>query len=157
MRIAVGADHAGVPLNAAVIGELKRLGHEVIDTGTHDAAQADDYPVRAREVAEQVLHGGCQRGILICGSGVGAAMACNKIAGIRAGNCHDTYSAHQGVEHDDINILCLGGRVVGRELALELVRTFVKARFSGEERHRRRLADIAAMEARSATPSGHVR
>lgn len=155
MRIAVGADHAGVPLNEAIINELKRLGHHVVDTGTHDAAQADDYPVRAREVSEQVLHGKCERGILICGSGVGAAMACNKIAGIRAGNCHDVYSARQGVEHDDINVLCLGARVIGRELALELVRTFVAARFSGEERHRRRLAEVHSMEAATAAQRKH--
>jgi ribose 5-phosphate isomerase B len=155
MRIVVGADHAGVPLNEAIISELKRLGHHVVDTGTHDAAQADDYPVRAREVAEQVLYGNCERGILICGSGVGAAVACNKISGIRAGNCHDTYSARQGVEHDDINVLCLGARVIGRELALELVHTFMAARFSSEERHQRRLAEVYSLESASAGRRKH--
>jgi ribose 5-phosphate isomerase B len=146
MRIAVAADHAGVPLNQDVIDELRRLGHEVVDLGTHDAAIPDDYPDSAVAIAQEVLAGRCERGILICGSGVGAAVAANKIPGIRAGLCHDTYSAHQGVEHDDMNVLCLGGRVVGRELALELVRAFLGARFSGEERHRRRLEKISRIE-----------
>src|SRR5438034_1518280 len=127
MRIAVGCDHGGVPLNESIIAELRRLGHDVLDLGTHDANQPDDYPDIAAAVAERVRSGDCERGILICGSGVGAAVAANKVAGIRAGVCHDTYSAHQGVEHDDLNILSLGGRVVGCELALELTRTFVAA------------------------------
>src|SRR5947209_10487954 len=125
MRIAVAADHAGVPLNDAVIAELQRLGHQVIDLGSHDATQPDDYPDSAAALAQEILAGGAERGVLICGSGVGASVAANKIAGIRAGLAHDTYSAHQGVQHDDMNVLCLGSRVIGVELALELVRTFV--------------------------------
>ena len=146
MRIAVGADHAGVPLNQAVIDEVRKSGHEVVDLGTHDASQPDDYPDYAEAVAERVASGECERGILVCGSGVGVTVAANKIVGVRACMCHDTYSAHQGVEHDDMNVLCIGARVVGRELALELVRAFLKARFTGEERHRRRLNKILAIE-----------
>lgn len=152
MRIAVGADHAGCPLNERIIEELKRAGHEVIDFGTHDASAPDDYPDYARLVGESIQRGvsgagdGAERGILICGSGVGASVAANKLRGVRACLCHDTYSAHQGVEHDDINVLCLGARIVGSELALELVRAFMGARFTGEERHMRRLAKIKAME-----------
>jgi ribose 5-phosphate isomerase B len=146
MRIAVGADHAGVPLNEAAIAELRRLGHEVVDLGTHDSSQPDDYPDYAAAVAQEVASGRCERGLLICGSGVGVAVAANKFRGIRAGMCHDIYSAHQGVEHDDMNVLCLGARVIGAELMLDLVRAFVAARFTGEERHRRRLAKIAALE-----------
>lgn len=149
MRVAVGADHAGVPLNERAIAELRRLGHEVVDFGTHDATQPDDYPDYAVAVAQKITTGGCERGVLICGSGVGVAVAANKIAGIRAGMCHDTYSAHQGVEHDDMNVLCIGAQVIGPELMLELVRAFVAARFSGEERHCRRLAKIAELERRS--------
>jgi ribose 5-phosphate isomerase B len=146
MRIAVGADHAGVPLNELAITELRRLGHEVVDLGTHDASQPDDYPDYAAAVGEQVATGKCERGLLICGSGVGVAVAANKIPGIRAGMCHDTYSAHQGVEHDDMNVLCLGARVIGPELMLDLLRAFLGAHFSGEERHRRRLAKVKALE-----------
>jgi ribose 5-phosphate isomerase B len=146
MRIAVAADHAGVPLNEAVIAELRRLGHEVIDLGGHDPSQPDDYPDFAAALAREILAGRAERGILICGSGVGASVAANKINGIRAGLAHDTYSAHQGVEHDNMNVLCLGSRVIGVELALELVRTFVAAKFSGEERHQRRLAKIDELE-----------
>src|SRR5215467_12647315 len=138
MKIAVAADHAGVPLNEAVIAELRRLGHEVMDLGGHDPLQPDDYPDFATSLAREVLAGRAERGILICGSGVGASVAANKVTGIRAGLAHDTYSAHQGVEHDDMNVLCLGARVIGPELALELARTFLAARFTGEERHRRR-------------------
>lgn len=146
MRIAVGADHAGVPLNEAAISELRRLGHEVVDLGTHDASQPDDYPDYATAVAEEVAIGRCERGLLICGSGVGVSVAANKVPGIRAAMCHDTYSARQGVEHDDMNVLCLGARVIGPELMLELVRAFVGAKFTGEERHRRRLTKVAAIE-----------
>jgi ribose 5-phosphate isomerase B len=146
MRVAVGADHAGVPLNQAVIDEARKLGHEVVDLGTHDASQPDDYPDYAAAVAAKVASGECDRGILVCGSGVGVAVAANKVLGIRACMCHDTYSAHQGVEHDDMNVLCVGARVVGRELALELVRAFLNARFTGEERHLRRLNKILALE-----------
>ena len=148
MRIAVGADHAGVPLNEAAIAELRRLGHEVVDLGTHDCSQPDDYPDYAAAVAEEVASGRCERGLLICGSGVGVAVAANKFPGIRAGMCHDIYSAHQGVEHDDMNVLCLGARVIGPELMIDLVRAFVAARFTGEERHRRRLAKVVALEHR---------
>lgn len=146
MRIAVGSDHGGIPLNASIIADLRRLGHEVLDLGSHDPAASDDYPDVAAAVAERVRSNDCERGIVICGSGVGAAVAANKIAGIRAGVCHDTYSAHQGVEHDDLNVLSLGGRVVGPELAMELVRTFIAARFDGQEHHQRRLAKIQALE-----------
>jgi ribose 5-phosphate isomerase B len=148
MRIAVGADHAGTPLNELAIAELRRIGHEVVDLGTHDPSKADDYPDYAAAVGEELITGRCELGLLICGSGVGVAVAANKIPGIRAGMCHDTYSAHQGVEHDDMNVLCLGARVVGPELMLDLVRAFMAARFTGEERHRRRLAKVLALEQR---------
>src|SRR5512146_275761 len=141
MRIAVGADHAGTPLNETAIAELRKVGHEVVDLGTHDPSKPDDYPDYAAAVAEEVVSGRCKRGLLICGSGVGVAVAANKFPGIRAGMCHDTYSAHQGVEHDNMNVLCLGARVVGPALALELVRTFLAARFQGDARHLRRLAE----------------
>jgi len=146
MRVAVGADHAGTPLNEVAIAELRRLGHDVVDLGTHDPTQPDDYPDYAAAVAEEVTSGRCERGLLICGSGVGVAVAANKVPDIRAGMCHDIYSAHQGVEHDNMNVLCLGARVVGPELMLDLVRKFLTARFSGEERHRRRVAKIMALE-----------
>jgi ribose 5-phosphate isomerase B len=146
MRIAIGADHGGFPLNERIIEELKRAGYEVIDFGTHDDSQPDDYPDYARLVGQSVQRGEAERGIIVCGSGVGACVAANKLKGVRACLCHDTYSAHQGVEHDDINVLCLGARIVGNELALELVRAFLGARFTNEERHIRRLAKITAME-----------
>ena len=146
MRIAVGADHAGVPLNETAIAELRRLGHEVVDLGTHDASRPDDYPDYAVAVADEVASGRCERGLLVCGSGVGVSVAANKVRGIRAAMCHDTYSAHQGVEHDDINVLCVGARVIGPELMLDVLRAFMNARFTGEERHRRRLAKILALE-----------
>lgn len=146
MKIAVGADHAGVPLNERVIDELRLAGHEITDFGTHDSTVPDDYPDYAKLVGEAVQNGAADIGILICGSGVGAAVAANKLRGIRAALCGDTYSGHQSREHDDCNVLCLAARVTGVELALEIVRAFVAARFTGEERHRRRLAKIAAME-----------
>lgn len=146
MRIAVGADHAGYPLNEKVIALLKELDHEVVDFGTHDGTQPDDYPDYAYRVAQAVQSGEALRGILICGSGVGASVAANKMKGVRACLCHDTYSAHQGVEHDDINVLCLGARIIGVALALELVRTFLNAKFTGEERHVRRLKKIDLIE-----------
>lgn len=145
-RIAIAADHAGYPLNERVIAELKAAGHEIIDFGTHDASQADDYPDYARQLGEAVQRGDVEIGILVCGSGVGAAVAANKLRGIRAALCGDTYSAHQSREHDDCNVLCLGARVVGQELALDIVRSFVAAKFSGEARHQRRLRKIAEME-----------
>src|SRR5215211_2663669 len=146
MRIAIGADHGGYPLNERVIAELRGAGHELIDFGTHDGSIPDDYPDYAKQVAEAVQKSDAEIGILICGSGVGAAVAANKFRGIRAALCGDTYSAHQSREHDDCNVLCLGARVVGVELALDIVRAFVAARFTGEERHRRRLAKIQELE-----------
>lgn len=146
MKIAVGADHAGFPQNERVIEELKLLGHDVVDKGTHDGTKPDDYPDYAEAVAHEVASGNCQRGILICGSGVGVSVAANKVRGIRAALCHDAYSAHQGVEHDDMNVLCVGTRVIGPELLLDLVRTFLNARFTNEERHVRRLDKVRKME-----------
>jgi ribose 5-phosphate isomerase B len=148
MRIAIGADHGGFPLNERVLDELRAAGHDVQDFGTHDGAVPDDYPDYAVLVGEAVRKGAAEIGILICGSGVGAAVAANKMRGVRAALCGDTYSAHQSREHDDCNVLCLGARVVGVELALEIVRSFVNARFTGEERHRRRLAKVEEIEKR---------
>jgi ribose 5-phosphate isomerase B len=145
MRIAVAADHAGLPLKEVVISYLSRHGHQVLDLGTN-SNEPVDYPDYARAVGEALLAGQAERGIVICGSGVGASIAANKLRGIRAAVCHDPYSARQGVEHDDMNVLCLGSWVVGPALAVELVKTFVAARFSGEERHRRRLKKVAALE-----------
>ena len=146
MRIAIGADHAGYPLNERVIEELRNAGHELIDFGTHDGSVPDDYPDYAKKVGESIQSGSTEIGILICGSGVGAAVAANKLRGIRAALCGDTYSGHQSREHDDCNVLCIGARVTGVELALEIVRAFVNARFTGEERHKRRLAKVAELE-----------
>ena len=146
MKIAVGADHAGYPLNERVIEELRQAEHELIDFGTHDGSIPDDYPDYAKLVGEAVQTNAAEIGILVCGSGVGAAVAANKLRGVRAALCGDTYSAHQSREHDDCNVLCLGARVTGAELALEIVRSFVAARFTGEERHRRRLEKIKALE-----------
>ena len=146
MRIAIGADHAGYPLNERVIEELRNSGHELIDFGTHDGSVPDDYPDYAKKVGESIQSGSTEIGILICGSGVGAAVAANKLRGIRAALCGDTYSGHQSREHDDCNVLCVGARVTGVELALEIVRAFVNARFTGEERHKRRLAKVAELE-----------
>jgi ribose 5-phosphate isomerase B len=147
MRIAIGADHGGYPLNERVIQELDGAGHEIIDFGTHVGSRPDDYPDYAVKVGQTVQRGEAEIGILICGSGVGAAVAANKLHGIRAGLCSDTYTARQSREHDDCNVLCLGARVVGVELALEIVRAFVSAKFTGEERHKRRLRKIADIEA----------
>jgi ribose 5-phosphate isomerase B len=146
MRIAIGADHGGFPLNERVIEELRAAGHEIDDFGTHDGSSPDDYPDYALMVGSAVQSGECEIGIIVCGSGVGASVAANKQRGIRAALCGDTYSARQSREHDDCNVLCLGARVVGLELALEIVRAFAAARFTGEERHRRRLAKIADIE-----------
>jgi RpiB/LacA/LacB family sugar-phosphate isomerase len=145
MRIAIGADHGGFPLKGPILDYLATAGHEVLDLGTQNTDRVD-YPDYAKAVSEAVLRGEAERGIIICGSGVGACVAANKLPGIRAGLCHDTYSAHQGVEHDNINVLCLGARVIGVALALELVGAFISATFSGEERYRRRLAKVAEME-----------
>ena len=146
MRIAIAADHAGVPLKDDLAVYLANLGHDVTDLGTHGLDPVD-YPDYAAAIGRAVTGGEAERGILLCGSGVGASVAANKIRGIRAGLCHDTYSAHQGVEHDDMNVLVMGARVIGQATAQELVRAFLGARFSGEERHRRRLAKIEALEA----------
>jgi len=148
MRIAIGADHAGYDLKQVLGHFLGSLGHEVIDLGTANATTAVDYPDYAEAVGLAVLEQTADRGLVICGSGVGASVAINKLPGIRAGLCHDTYSAHQGVEHDDMNVLVLGSRIIGVELARELVRTFLGAKFSGEPRHERRLAKIKAIEER---------
>lgn len=145
MRIAVAADHAGFPLKARVIDEVRKLGHEPLDLGTH-STDAVDYPDFARAVAEALRDGHAERAVLICGSGAGACVAANKFRGVRAATCHDTFSAHQGVEDDGVNVLCLGARVVGPELAGELVRTYITAQFSDLERHRRRVAKIEQFE-----------
>ncbi len=149
MRITIGSDHAGFELKKVLIGSLEAQGHQVKDIGTNSEAPVD-YPDYAEAVALSVLRGDSERGILICGSGVGASVAANKIPGIRAGLAHDCYSAHQGVEHDDVNVLVLGERVIGPELAKDLCATFVKARFTGEERHQRRLNKILSIEQRYA-------
>ena len=151
MRIALGTDHAGFELREKIARVLADLGHDVEDMGAHTYDPQDDYPDFARLVAEAVAGGTVERGVLVCGSGVGASVAANKVAGVRAAMCHDTYSAHQGVEHDDMNVLCIGARVVGEELAREVVTSFLGATFSGDERHVRRVAKIKAME--SAQPS----
>ncbi len=145
MRIVVGADHRGYSLKETIAARLRSSGHEVLDVGT-DGEKPVDYPDYALAVGKALLSGEAERGILVCGSGVGASIAANRLSGVRAGLCHDTYSAHQGVEHDDMNMLCLGSRVIGPELALELTQAFLKAIFSGEERHRRRLAKVRELE-----------
>ncbi len=146
MRVAVAFDHRGVKLRELVLEEVAALGHETVDLGTDTGAVRVDYPDKAREIGEAVRSGEAERGVLVCGSGVGAAVAACKVAGIRAAICHDAYSAHQGVEHDDMNVLCLGSGVVGADLAAELVRAFLVARFDGGERYVRRLEKIEAME-----------
>lgn len=147
MRVAIGSDHAGYELKECLEAFLVDLGHEVIDLGTHSTDPVD-YPDYAEAVAKEVTGGGADRGLLICGSGVGVSVAANKIPGIRAGTCHDTYSAHQGVEHDDMNVLVLGSRIIGTALAKEIVQAFLGARFSDEERHRRRLGKVLEIEKR---------
>ena len=148
MRIAFAADHGGSELRDELIRRLADTGHELIDLGGDGSDPADDYPDFALRLAEAVRGGAADRGILICGSGIGASVAANKVRGVRAAIAHDTYSAHQGVEHDDLNVLCLGGRVIGVELAVECARAFVGASFSGAERHARRVAKVLAIEAR---------
>ena len=146
MRIAVAFDHRGIKLRERVLAEVGALGHEVVDLGTDAAEPPVDYPDKARELGETILGGEAERGILVCGSGVGASVAANKLPGIRAGLCHDTYSAHQGVEHDDMNVICLGSGVIGADLASEVVRAFLAAGFGGGERYVRRLEKIEEME-----------
>ena len=145
MLIAIAADHAGFRLKLLIVEFLKALGHDIVDLGTQ-SEEPVDYPDYARAVAQEILSRRVERGILICGSGVGACAAANKFPGIRAAICHDTFSAHQGVEDDDLNVLCLGARVLGPELAKEIVRVWLAAVFSGAERHRRRLAKIEQIE-----------
>jgi ribose 5-phosphate isomerase B len=145
MKVAIGSDHGGFQLKTKLVGFLKEKGHEVLDVGTY-SPEASDYPDAARAVSEAILRGDAERGILVCGSGVGASVASNKFPGIRASLCHDTFSAHQGVEDDDMNVICLGERVIGAELAKEIVMTFLSARFSGEDRFRRRLEKVKRIE-----------
>lgn len=145
MTIAVAADHAGFPLKKPVIDAVRKLGHEAIDLGT-DSTDPVDYPDYAKAVAESVLSGQAHRAVLLCGSGAGACVAANKFKGVRAATCHDTFSAHQAVEDDDTNVMCLGARIVGPSLAVELVNTYVKAEFSGAERHARRVAKVKQFE-----------
>jgi ribose 5-phosphate isomerase B len=146
MRVAVAFDHRGVKLRERVLAEVEALGHESVDLGTDSSEPRIDYPDKARELGDTILGGAAERGVLVCGSGVGASVAASKIAGIRAAVCHDTYSAHQGVEHDNMNVLCIGSEVVGAELCGELVRTFLAARFDGGDRYVRRLEKIEEME-----------
>lgn len=145
MKIAVACDHGGFPLKDTVIETVRAAGHEALDLGTF-GPESVDYPDYARKVGRALQNGEAGRGILLCGSGVGAAVAANKMKGIRAGVCHDVYSAHQGVEHDDMNVLCMGARIIGPALVEELVRAFLGATFSGEERHVRRLGKVKAIE-----------
>ena len=147
MRVAIGADHGGYELKEELSALLSAAGHEVVDVGAHTMDSSDDYPDFAAAVAKSVASKDAERGIMVCGSGVGASVASNKVKGARASVCHDTYSAHQGVEHDDMNVLCLGARIVGIELAREVATAFLSAQFTGEERHQRRLDKILNMEA----------
>lgn len=149
MRVAVAFDHRGVKLRDRVLEEIAADGSSVVDLGTDTDAVPVDYPDKARELGQAIASGRAERGVLVCGSGVGASVAACKVQGIRAATCHDTYSAHQGVEHDDLNVLCLGSGIVGAELAAELVRVFLRARFDGGERYVRRLRKIEAMERES--------
>jgi ribose 5-phosphate isomerase B len=146
MRIALAADHAGFDMKQVLAAELASADHDIVDLGAHAYNKDDDYPDFAEAVGRAVQRNDVDRGILICGSGVGASIAANKLRGIRAGLCHDSYSAHQGVEHDNMNVLVLGSRIIGVELARDLVKTFVDARFSGDDRHRRRLEKVRALE-----------
>jgi ribose 5-phosphate isomerase B len=146
MRVAIGADHAGFPVKEQVVATVKAAGHEVVDKGAF-STEPSDYPDFALAVGRALQNGEAERGILLCGSGVGVSIAACKLKGIRAGVCHDVYSAHQAVEHDNMNVLCLGPRVIGPAVAVELVREFLAAQFTGEERHARRLAKVAALEA----------
>ena len=147
MRVAVGADHAGFDLRDTVISTIQAAGHEVIDLGAHTYDAEDDYPDRAAPVAEAVTNGNADRGVIVCGSGIGAAVTANKFRGVRASICHDTYSAAQGVVHDDMNVLCIGGRVVGEAIATEVVKAFLSATMGDEVRFQRRLDKLNAIEA----------
>ena len=146
MRVSIAADHAGFPLKEELVQWLHQEGHQVEELGPPGLDPSDDYPDSALSVAQAVASGQGDRGIVVCGSGVGASVAANKVPGVRACLCHDTYSARQGVEHDDMNVLCLGARVIGVEMAREVIQAFLGARFSGEERHLRRLKKVLAIE-----------
>ena len=146
MQVTIGADHAGFELKTVVAALVEELGHDVVDMGAHTYDAGDDYPDFAAAVARRVAEE-AGRGVIVCGSGVGATVAANKVMGVRASVCHDTYSARQGVEHDDMNVLCIGSRIIGEELAREVVTAFMEAEFSGEARHRRRLDKVLALEA----------
>jgi len=148
VKIAIAGDHAGFELKNGLAEELRSWGHDVSDLGAHDLDPLDDYPDFGIRVAEAIRRGEADRGIVVCGSGIGVCVTVNKFPGLRAGVCHDTYSARQGVEHDDMNVLCLGERVVGPALAKEIVRAFVDARFSGEDKHARRLGKVIGVEKR---------
>jgi ribose 5-phosphate isomerase B len=152
VRVALASDHAGWPLRDHLLQEIIRLGHEVVPVGPKECEPGDDYPDRAVEIAEAIISGDADRGVLVCGSGVGASVAANKIRGLRAGLCHDSFSARQGVEDDDMNLLCLGARVIGTELASDLLRVFLAAKFSGLERHRRRVGKIRDLESEHFLP-----
>lgn len=145
MTVAVGCDHAGFPLKALVVREVEAAGHCVLDCGAFDE-NPSDYPDFARKVGEALISGQASRGILVCGSGVGVSVAASKIPGVRAALCHDVFSACQGVEHDDMNVLCLGARAIGPDFAARVIRAFLEATFSGDERHQRRLAKISGIE-----------
>jgi ribose 5-phosphate isomerase B len=149
MIVAVGTDHAGFVLKPTILDAIRSAGHEPLDCGAFEIAPGDDYPDFAERVARAVLDGQAERGVLLCGSGVGASVAANKFVGIRSALCHDTFSAHQGVEDDEMNVITLGARVIGPSLAAELVATFLRAKFSGAERHRRRLDKIKAFESQT--------
>lgn len=147
MKIAMASDHAGLPLKEALKPIVTKLGHEVIDLGANADDPNDDYPDFALALGQALVAGKAERGLLFCGSGIGASVAANKVKGVRAGNCMDHYSAHQGVEHDDMNVLVLGGRVIGVAVAEEMMRAFLAAKFTGEPRHRRRLEKVLSIEA----------
>jgi ribose 5-phosphate isomerase B len=156
MRLGIAADHGGFALKAEVSKSLRGAGYEVTDFGAYQLDPADDYPEFIIPLARAVAMGEIDRGLALCGSGVGASVAANKIAGVRAGLIHDVFSAHQGVEDDDMNVICLGGKVIGSALAMELIAVFLAARFSGAERHKRRLAKVTALERETAPPRrGH--
>lgn len=150
MKVAVACDHAGFPLKNVILDAVRAAGHEVLDLGTN-SAEAVDYPDFSEKLGQALQSGAAERGVLLCGSGVGACIAANKMQGVYSAICHDTYSAHQGVEHDDMNVLCLGARVIGPELVYELVSTFLAARFvgndPGQERHKRRVGKVRRIEA----------
>ena len=148
MKLAIGADHAGFDLKAQVVPWLESLGHQVVDLGAHDLDPADDFPDFAAAVARSVTGGEVERGLMICGSGVGASIATNKVSGVRACLCHDTYTARQGVEHNNMNVLCLGGRVIGIETAKEVIATFIGAEFVPEDRFQRRIDKVSKIEAK---------